>query len=143
MLAIIEQYWLTCLLGLISSGLGLLCKKFWKLYQDEKTRTKSDEQESIQKQIKEGMAEVIAESKAGDESLQGQINLLMSGVLSIQKAHFKRTCKELLKETHEITLEELESITADHSAYNGLGGNHEGDILFEMVITKANKNLAD
>lgn len=40
-------------------------------------------------------------------------------------------------------MEEFESITDDHTTYNALGGNHDGDTLFEMVKRKAGKNLAD
>ena len=32
--------------------------------------------------------------------------------------------------------EEYEQLESDHVAYNGLGGNHKGDSLFEQVTAK-------
>ena len=54
----------------------------------------------------------------------------------MQGKNFKSDCRRLLDENHEITLDEWEEIDADHEAYNGLGGNHRGDELFELVKKK-------
>ena len=66
---------------------------------------------------------------------------MRSGLLSIQGRDFKRHCRELLDDEHEITLDEWEQIDADHEAYNGLGGNHKGDQLYELVKKKVENNL--
>ena len=39
--------------------------------------------------------------------------------------------------------DEWEEIDADHEAYNGLGGNHKGDHLYELVKKKAENTLTD
>jgi len=62
---------------------------------------------------------------------------LKAGLLSMQGKEFKAECRKLLDENHQITLDEWEELDADHEAYNGLGGNHRGDQLFEMVKKKA------
>ena len=61
---------------------------------------------------------------------------LSKGLLSIQGDKFKRQCRRLLREDHAILLEEYEQCIADHDAYNGLGGNHGGDLLFDSVVEK-------
>jgi hypothetical protein len=61
----------------------------------------------------------------------------------VQSRNFKANCHELLDINHVITAEELENITRDHDAYKGLGGNHVGDTLFNLIIEKAKKNIAD
>ena len=69
------------------------------------------------------------------------MNELRAGLLSIQGKSFKEKCHELLNNEHKITIEELENITKDHEAYKGLGGNHEGDTLFNLIIEKAKKDV--
>ena len=143
MLAFIEQYWLNFLLGIISGGLILFAKKIWALFKESNTRKRHAEQETLQKEMRGTIKENEAESKKGDEILQDQIDIMKSGILSIQRKIFKQECRELLKEDHEITLEEFEGIQEDHRIYNSLGGNHDGDALFEMVRQKATNNIAD
>lgn len=67
----------------------------------------------------------------------------MAGVLSIQGKIFKNECRSLLREGHEITLEEFESLQEDHKAYKALGGNHDGDTLFSMVEKKVTNSITD
>lgn len=68
---------------------------------------------------------------------------MKGGILSIQRRTFKQECRELLREGHEITLAEFEALQEEHNIYHSLGGNHDGDALFEMVKTKASNNLTD
>lgn len=93
--------------------------------------------------------EIIKQSKDDDAILQGEIDdikgemsSLKAGILSIQGREFKAHCRQLLDPSHgPITTDEWEEITADHDAYNGLGGNHLGDQLYSSVEKKFNKNL--
>jgi hypothetical protein len=41
MLAFVTKYWLEVFFGLVTGCLGYACKKFWKLYQEEKKRQES------------------------------------------------------------------------------------------------------
>lgn len=61
----------------------------------------------------------------------------------MQGKNFKSDCRRLLDENHEITLDEWEEIDADHEAYNGLGGNHRGDELFELVKKKVENTITN
>lgn len=136
MLQFIAQYWLTTLFGGACTVLVWLCRKFWKLYQSEKNHQKTDEQKAFY----QGLQDAI---KEGDKRLQDQIDVLQRGILSIQGKNFKQTCRDLLREGHEITIEEFAAITKEHDVYKDLGGNHDGDTLFELVSVKARNNLID
>lgn len=143
MLEFIEQYWLNFLLGLISGGLILLCKKLWKMYKSEKAHQKTEEQKQFYKGLEDAIERGNKKAERGDQLLQKQIDILMSGILSIQGRAFKQECRALLREGHEITLEEWEFIQEEHDTYKALGGNHDGDSLFEMVKRKAIRTLSD
>lgn len=70
-------------------------------------------------------------------------NLMKAGLLSVQGRQFKKHCKELLEINHVITVDEYEEIVIDHDAYNGLGGNHMGDMLFDAVVNKYQTQAAN
>ena len=71
-----------------------------------------------------------------DVVLHKEIDVLKSGILSMEGKTFKDQCHKLLADGHTITLQEYEEVLADHVVYNKLGGNHEGDALFSMVDAK-------
>lgn len=117
---------------------------------DEINKRSDERYKEITTKVAEAMIAGREESKADDAVLQTQIHslsdemgYLKAGLLSMQGKEFRANCKKLLDENHEITIDEWEEIDADHEAYNGLGGNHRGDSLFELVKKKAEKNLTD
>ena len=71
-----------------------------------------------------------------DERIEGTLTNMQDGMLAIQGRNFKNDCHKLLKPDHVIFYKEYEQLVADHAVYNKLGGNHEGDELFEMVKAK-------
>ena len=71
-----------------------------------------------------------------DERIEGAITNMQDGMLAIQGRNFKNDCHKLLKPDHVIFYKEYEQLVSDHTVYNKLGGNHEGDELFEMVKAK-------
>ena len=90
------------------------------------------------------------ESKADDAVLEKEISAmkknitaLTAGILSIQGKEFINNCRKLLAEDHIITLDEWEELDIDHTAYNGLGGNHKGDHLFSLVKKKVEAGFAE
>lgn len=90
------------------------------------------------------------ESKADDAVLEKEISVmkknitaLTAGVLSMQGKEFINNCRKLLAEDHIITLDEWEELDIDHTAYNGLGGNHKGDHLFSLVKKKVEAGFAE
>ena len=79
------------------------------------------------------ITDFIEESREADKRMTDNINTVKSDVLTIEGAYFRSECRRLLQKEHIITQEEFDTITLEHGAYNSLGGNHEGDMLFEMV----------
>lgn len=63
------------------------------------------------------------------------LELIKSGLLAVQGHEFRNKCRRLLTQ-EEIKPEDYEQLESDHLAYNGLGGNHKGDSLFDQVKTK-------
>lgn len=132
MLEFILKYWIEFLFGLVIAGGGFIIKRTLKSYKQERADEKKDFLKEIQKEIQ---AEFVRSDKKETE-LQNEIKILKNGLLSIQGRTFKSNCKKLLEEDHEISLEEYEEITKDHDAYNSLGGNHNGDQLYQLVRQK-------
>lgn len=132
MLEFILKYWIEFLFGLVIAGGGFIIKRTLKSYKQERADEKKEFLKEIQKEIQ---AEFVRSDKKETE-LQNEIKILKNGLLSIQGRTFKSNCKKLLEEGHEISLEEYEEITKDHDAYNSLGGNHNGDQLYQLVRQK-------
>lgn len=130
MLEWIAKYWLEVVFSLALAGFAWGGKRLIKFYIDDVKRTL----ENLEKKI---MAKVEARDNAQDETLRE----MRAGLLSMQGEHFKKKCQELLDSEHKISVEELTNITRDHDAYKGLGGNHEGDLLFKLVLEKAKKDI--
>ena len=105
------------------------------------------EQESTQ--VREEMAEYETNDGQRITCLEGRANILedtlsavvtsldaiKEGLLAVQGHEFRNKCRKLLRQDI-ITLDEYEQLESDHIAYNGLGGNHKGDSLFDQVKTK-------
>lgn len=143
MLDFIIKYWVEVLLGLIVSGLTIACKKLHTLWKNEKQHQKTKEQKEFYAGLENLISKSAEESRRVEASLQTQISAIKDGVLSMQKRDFIQMCRALLREDHEITIEEFASIQQEHIIYNNLGGNHEGDNWFALVKKKAEKNLTD
>ena len=148
MLDFIIKYWIQFIFGLIIAGLGFLCKNYRKLYLKEKNHQKTQEQNDFYDKLIKAIQESYELSKKDDKCLQKQIDeineclkALKTGILNIQGKAFKQECKKALEDGYEITLERFESIQEDHEVYNGLGGNHDGDSLFDLVEHKYKNNL--
>ena len=78
-----------------------------------------------------------------DRIIHKEIDIIKDGMLSIEGRAFRNECRKLLENNHYITTKEYESILSEHVTYNKLGGNHEGDGLFNMVIAKYQSQLND
>ena len=130
------KYWLQVLLGMVVTLLGVFRKKI-KAWRDAHKKQESEQlKNSIVKEVKEALDDLTIRSDKNDEMMRGQINELRMGLLTIQGDAFKAKCRELLKEDCTITIDQFENLERDHQAYNGLGGNHTGDQLFELVKTR-------
>lgn len=80
----------------------------------------------------EKRSEILEDTLA---AVVGNLDAIKVGLLAVQGHEFRNKCRKLL--TQEIIKpEEYEQLESDHIAYNGLGGNHKGDSLFDQVKTK-------
>lgn len=96
-----------------------------KIMQQEIQKNKNDEN-LIEKKI---------------DTLEDNLNTLKGGILSLQRKEFKEECRKLLNQKEAITYEQYTMLQREHTIYNSLGGNHEGDQLFKLVSMRyANTN---
>lgn len=126
------------------AGGGYFVKRYFMLEKLNRQKEQDDFYNKIKGEIDKG----YGQSQKDDETLQSEINDitgvlkgLRRGLLSVQGRQFKHDCKKLLAEDHKITFDEFQQINEDHQAYHELGGNHNGDALFELVKKKAEKEL--
>ncbi len=103
--------------------------------QYDKTQQQMD---ACYKRLEGKINDFVEESKQEDVKINKKIDSLQNGVLSIQGQNFKYECQKFLNrpDDHPITLLEYEQLMAQHTVYNSLGGNHEGDAMFELVKIK-------
>lgn len=130
MLEWLAKYWIEVVFGLILAGFG------WGGRQLVHFQVKE-----MKNMLKETEERILAQREAKSVERDKRIEEIRKGLLSIQGQSFKEKCHKLLVQEHQIDVEELENITRDHDAYKGLGGNHEGDTLFSLVIEKAKKDI--
>ena len=69
-------YWVQVLFGLMAAGFGLLAKKFWKMYQNEKER---DKQLDMNKCYERVQAEILEIKKEVDSIVVEKENLFENG----------------------------------------------------------------
>lgn len=70
------------------------------------------------------------------DTLKDNLNTLKDGILSLQRKEFKEECRRLLNQEEAITYEQYTILQREHTVYNSLGGNHEGDQLFKLASMK-------
>lgn len=117
---------------------------------DKMNQNSEDKYDEINTKVDKALEAGREESKSDDAVLEKEISVLeknitalTAGVLSMQGKEFRNNCRKLLAEDHVITLDEWEELDKDHTAYNGLGGNHKGDHLFSLVKKKVEAGFAE
>ena len=71
-------------------------------------------------------------------NVHGEVDIIESGILSIQGKQFRDMCEDLLQQDY-ISVDEYEEFEEEYSVYKKLGGNHRGDALHERVVAKFDK----
>ena len=108
---------------------------------DEQKKGMKEQMNECYSNLIEVVKESDEKSMAEDVKIHQEIDVIKNGMLSVEGRAFKSDCRKLLEDGHIITLNEYENILAEHIIYNKLGGNHEGDGLFSMVIAKYQNQL--
>lgn len=155
----ITKYWLEVLFSLICAAAAFIVKHHIKLIIEDRKRhekelikamgEKLDEQKrDMESQILQCHTKLLNTiqhydemSNKEDKLLHEEVDVIRDGMLSIQGKAFKDQCRFLLEPNHIITLNEYENILHEHTVYNRLGGNHEGDGLFSSVQAKYQNSL--
>lgn len=126
------------------NGIRETRRKEMKEFKQEVLNIVQENENKIDKIIKNDNDEVISYVKEEDKNILQSLELInkqllinQKGLLSLQEKIFKAECKKLLEQEY-ITYEEMEHCSSNHVAYNDLGGNHHGDELFKMVENKFN-----
>lgn len=161
------KYWLEWLCGLIATGVIFFAKRYismekknteekWKEKEqnmcnkiisnfDEKIseiKTVSNDKES---RLYENVQAVQNNLEKSDKiifddlsNIHGEVDIIESGILSIQGKQFRDMCEVLLQQDH-ISVDEYQEFEEEYSVYKKLGGNHRGDALHERVVAKFDK----
>jgi hypothetical protein len=138
MLEFVLKYWIEFLFGGVIAIGSYMIKRTLKSFRQER----ADEKEAFLEGIKGEIRAEFERSNKKETELAEEIKVLKAGLLSIQGRTFKSNCRRLLDPDHDISLEEYEEITKDHEAYNSLGGNHNGDQLYQLVRKKVEDSWA-
>ena len=161
------KYWLEWLCGLIATGALFFAKHYIKIQRQVNEEKQKDKEQNMCNKIISNFDEKISEIKTVSndkesrlyESVQavqnnleksdkiifddlsnihGEVDIIESGILSIQGKQFREMCEDLLKQDY-ITVEEYEEFEEEYAVYKGLGGNHRGDSLHARVVAKVDK----
>lgn len=139
----IFKYWVEVFFGLVVSGLGFACRRYCKLWKAEQNHQKTEEQKAFYDGILDKIDERCDSLQKGIDSLTERMDkaeeknsILTEGLLSVQGANFKRQCKKLLEENHQITEAEWLQLEKDYEAYEKLGGNGAGHEMFDAIAHK-------
>lgn len=139
MLDWIIQYWIAFLFG----GIILFGKKIWnaiKNFIETYIKKKCDEQlQTNNATIQSAINDLCEENKKQNKEIKD----IHSSLLIIQGVSFKAYCRQLLRDDHQITLEEFENCQEEYEAYHALGGNGRGTMLFELVKKKSQDGFSD
>lgn len=138
MLEFVLKYWIEFLFGGVIAIGSYMIKRTLKSFRQER----AEEKEAFLEGIKDEIRAEFERSNKKETELAEEIKVLKAGLLSIQGRTFKSNCRRLLDPDHDISLEEYEEITKDHDAYNSLGGNHNGDQLYQLVRKKVEDSWA-
>lgn len=161
------KYWLEWLCGLIATGVIFFAKRYISMEKKNAEEKWKNKEKNMCNKIISNFDEKISEIKTisndkesqfyesvqivqnnldksnkiifGDLSnLHNEVNIIESGILSIQGKQFREMCEDLLKQDY-ITVEEYEEFEEEYAVYKGLGGNHRGDSLHARVVAKVDK----
>lgn len=152
MLEFIIKYWVTWAFGIIALGMSFLAKRYIDLLKKEKEHKSAVQKQEIvdlisnklEIEIKHEHEQLYQKDDkiyAEVDDLRNLFNAIKEGLLIMYTLSFKPVCREALKKSHTLTLEEYEDITEGYRGYKMLGGNHQGDELYHMVQERAKRHF--
>lgn len=148
---LIAKYWIEFLCGIIGTGILANSKKIKNKINEYKAMKEKEKDEKfkqnligtikpmlddMQKKSDQSDVELRQELDTLQTSLKGvaeQVDKVTEGVLSVQGNIFKSECRSILEQDAPVTEGQYIKCMKDHSVYNSLGGNSDGDQLFHLV----------
>ena len=162
----ILKYWVEVLFGIVVTVGGFLLKHHFKLFKeslDHKMEERDDKllekmtkvltvsnkaiQDSIDKLRSDtkddidGIYVELVDLKDDIKDVRKDVESIRRGVLDIQGPQFKAKCKEILQDSHQITVDEWLALKKEYEIYTGMGGNSDGSELYNLVHEKYSKHL--
>ena len=162
----ILKYWVEVLFGIVVTVGGFLLKHHFKLFKeslDHKMEERDDKllekmtkvltvsnkaiQDSIDKLRSDtkddidGIYVELVDLKDDIKDVRKDVESIRRGVLDIQGPQFKAKCKEVLQDSHQITVDEWLALKKEYEIYTGMGGNSDGSELYNLVHEKYSKHL--
>lgn len=162
----ILKYWVEVLFGIVVTGGGFLLKHHFKLFKeslDHKMEERDDKllekmtkvltasNQTIQDSIDtlrsdtkddiDGVYAELVDLKDDIRDVRKDIESIRRGVLDVQGPQFKAKCKEVLQDSHQITVDEWLALKKEYEIYSGMGGNSDGSELYKLVHEKYSKHL--
>ena len=162
----ILKYWVEVLFGIVVTVGGFLLKHHFKLFKesldhkmeerDDKllekmtkvltasNRTIQDSIDKLRSDTKDDIDGVYAELvdlKDDIKDVRKDVESIRRGVLDVQGPQFKAKCKEVLQDSHQITVDEWLALKKEYEIYTGMGGNSDGSELYNLVHEKYSKHL--
>lgn len=162
----ILKYWVEVLFGIVVTVGGFLLKHHLKLFKeslDHKMEERDDKllekmtkvltvsnktiQDSIDKLRSDtkddidGIYVELVDLKDDIKDVRKDVESIRRGVLDIQGPQFKAKCKEVLQDSHQITVDEWLALKKEYEIYTGMGGNSDGSELYNLVHEKYSKHL--
>lgn len=163
----IAQYWVQWLCALIAGGVIFFAKRYISMEKKNAEEKWKDKEQNMCNKIISNFDEKISEVKtvSNDKesklyesvqtvqnnldksdkiifddlsSIHGEVDIIESGILSIQGKQFRDMCEDLLQQDY-ISVDEYEEFEEEYSVYKKLKGNHRGDALHERVVAKFDK----
>lgn len=166
MVEFILKYWVEVLFGIVVTVGGFLLKHHFKLFKeslDHKMEERDDKllekmtkvltvnnkaiQDSIDKLRSDtkddidGIYVELVDLKDDIKDVRKDVESIRRGVLDIQGPQFKAKCKEVLQDSHQITVDEWLALKKEYEIYTGMGGNSDGSELYNLVHEKYSKHL--
>ena len=162
----ILKYWVEVLFGIVVTVGGFILKHHFKLFKesldhkmeerDDKllekmtkvltasNRTIQDSIDKLRSDTKDDIDGVYAELvdlKDDIKDVRKDVESIRRGVLDVQGPQFKAKCKEVLQDSHQITVDEWLALKKEYEIYTGMGGNSDGSELYNLVHEKYSKHL--
>ena len=163
----IAQYWVSWVCALVAGGVIFFAKRYISMEKQAAEEKWKDKEQNMCNKIISNFDEKISEIKTVSDdkesqlyknvqavqnnleksdkiifddlsNIHGEVDIIESGILSIQGKQFREMCEDLLKQDY-ITIEEYEEFEEEYAVYKSLGGNHRGDSLHARVVAKCDK----